>query len=245
MDLMLDDIIGVKTIEMVKKSSPDSAIIVMVNDSKVGFAKRALKAGAHEFLLKSANNNLTLRNAISSAMLRKEYERRIYEKVNFDSLTSFPNFRVFDDHLEIELAKAKKHKKKKAVMMVEICNHEKMHEKFGSQVSDQLVKSTSKRIKEALCQTDFISRYSSSEFAVIPDIEDDINIKSECAKIAGNVIRKMFDPIVYYEEEFFVSINIGFAIFPQDGQALQDVIDASRDALNNSKKTGNDSFKFA
>lgn len=73
---------GIKTIEMIKKHSPDTEIIMLTGADSVDIAVRAMKHGAHDYIVKSDNIFRKLNMAIYQCIKLQELRRTLIGQRN-------------------------------------------------------------------------------------------------------------------------------------------------------------------
>ena len=79
LDLSLPDSRGLQTLEKVKGIAPSHPIIILTGNTDYELAKKAIQAGAQDFLVKGKiDSNLIIR-AITYAIERKEMDRKVFE----------------------------------------------------------------------------------------------------------------------------------------------------------------------
>ncbi len=78
-DLSLPDSKGVDTIEKVQTFAPSHPIIILTGNTNYDLAKKAIQAGAQDFLVKGKIDCNLMTRAISYAIERKEMDRKILE----------------------------------------------------------------------------------------------------------------------------------------------------------------------
>jgi diguanylate cyclase (GGDEF)-like protein len=84
-----------------------------------------------------------------------------------DPLTGLPNRRVWDEDLERELARARRHGGHLCLAMLDLDRFKAFNDHHGHQGGDQLLASTAAAWRPALRTTDTLARYGGEEFAVL------------------------------------------------------------------------------
>ena len=195
-------------------------------------------------MVKAYENAHALKYAIHSAIERKEFENELYRKANFDSITDLPNFRFLQEHLEVDISKARRWGKQIALMFVDIYKFKDVNDSVGHENGNQVIREIGSRLKSTLRESDFVSRYGGDEFAVVLDIQDSC-LKTGCAGVAAKVIDKMKEPIKIDDKEILVPVNIGFSLYPHHGQEPKDLLEEADKAMYRAKHIGPNTYKFA
>ncbi len=244
LDLILGDVSGVRNVEILHEQCPDTPIVVLTGVEGDDSATRALRAGAQEYLVKAYENAHALKYAIKSAIERKEFEKTLYQKVNYDSLSGLPNYRSLCEHLTREMAHAKRWQKQVAVMLIDVYQFREINDYLGYESGNSVLKEIAKKIKFTLRESDFISRSGRDEFVVVLDLNDSC-MKIGCAQVAGKIINEMKNPIELDGKKMIAPVNIGFSFYPHHGEKAEDVLDSADKAACRAKQAGPNIYKFS
>jgi diguanylate cyclase (GGDEF)-like protein/PAS domain S-box-containing protein len=91
-----------------------------------------------------------------------------------DALTGLPNRRVWDEDLERELARARRHGGELCLAMLDLDRFKAFNDHHGHQAGDRLLAAAAAAWRPILRSTDTIARYGGEEFAVLlPHSDDD------------------------------------------------------------------------
>jgi len=88
----------------------------------------------------------------------RETEHRLAYMATHDQLTDLPNRVLFNDRLPMELAKARRYKKKLAVMFFDLDHFKDINDALGHNVGDLLLKDLGRRLKDCLRKSDTVRR---------------------------------------------------------------------------------------
>jgi diguanylate cyclase (GGDEF)-like protein/PAS domain S-box-containing protein len=92
---------------------------------------------------------------------------RVKELATTDTLTQLPNRRRWQEELDRELARARRHRTKLCVAMVDLDGFKTYNDAHGHQAGDHLLQRTAHAWSEAVRTTDMLARYGGDEFAVV------------------------------------------------------------------------------
>ncbi len=98
---------------------------------------------------------------------RTELLARMEEMALTDELTGLPNRRAWDDELQRELARARRHSERLSVAMIDLDRFKEFNDSRGHQAGDQLLAEVGAAWRDAIRGSDFIARYGGEEFAVL------------------------------------------------------------------------------
>ena len=98
---------------------------------------------------------------------RTDLVAKLQSTARTDPLTGLPNRRVWDEDLERELARARRHGGSLCLAMLDLDRFKAFNDHHGHQAGDQLLAATALAWRPALRTTDTIARYGGEEFAVL------------------------------------------------------------------------------
>jgi diguanylate cyclase (GGDEF)-like protein len=90
--------------------------------------------------------------------------------------------------------------------------------------------------------SDTIARVGGDEFLIIAN---DVHIPKIAEQIAEKVINSVSSPIAFNGGQAFVGSSIGIALYPNDGQDIDQLIKQADKAMYRAKNAGKDNFSFA
>jgi len=175
---------------------------------------------------------------------RKETEDRVAFLTYHDSLTGLPSRSMFEELLELSIARARRHDGAVAILCVDLDDFRLVNDSLGHHQGDALLKMVADRLREATRETDLVARRGGDQFLLLlSDLEregagemDAAILRAEGA--AQRVQEVLTAPFVVAGTELYVSVSMGISLFPQDADdagALQRNAEA---AMYESKKAG-------
>ena len=144
---------------------------------------------------------------------RKTVEQKINENMNFNNNCIF--------------------------ILIDVDKFKFVNDTYGHSIGDEVLKITSKRIKNTFRSNDIVGRIGGDEFIVFMTAIDDLNIVNNKAKILSSPYKYIIGEI-----EFELTLSIGISKFPFDGINYQDLYKKADKALYDSKKEGRGRFTF-
>jgi len=159
---------------------------------------------------------------------------RLYEQTvilsNSDSLTGLWNHGYFQYLLSEEIKNASSKKEHFSVLMIDLDDFKKFNDTYGHQAGDLILKSIANNFRDVSRKIDIIARYGGEEFSIILP-----NTKKEEALILAERLRKSVET---KPELKGVTISIGIATYPEDGEEKEALIRKADQALYEAKRTG-------
>jgi len=172
---------------------------------------------------------------------RKKHEEMLRYLAMHDPLTGLPNKIFLQDKFQIEKARYDRYKNKFAILFVDLYEFKFINDYYGHNIGDEVLKIISEKLQSNIRKSDIISRIGGDEFVILAnDLTDIKNVTI----IADKIITSFLEPIKVEDKEFSIGVNIGIAIYPDDGNELDDLIKKADFAMYYAKNMGKNKFSF-
>lgn len=172
---------------------------------------------------------------------RKLAEARQLHAAQHDMLTGLSNRRLFQQDAERTLAWSRRLGQKVAVLFIDLDEFKPVNDNYGHEVGDLLLKQVADRLTLLLRAADLIGRHGGDEFtAVLVSIEN----ATDVAHIADNILEALSRPYQIDDLSLRVTASIGISIFPEDGEAIEQLIRNADCAMYESKNSGRAQCRF-
>lgn len=157
----------------------------------------------------------------------KEANKLLNADIKLDKLTGLFNRRSFEDDI-LEVDKNDVY----SLIFIDIDNFREFNNKFGHQVGDMVLQKVSQNISSNVRNVDNVYRYGGEEIVVLLKGCD----KENALRIAEKIRLKvgMLDNSPYP----CITLSLGVASYPGDGASINDVIEASDNAMLTAKRRG-------
>ncbi len=132
-----------------------------------------------------------------------------------DDLTKLPNRRSFNEKLDKELVRASGKEKTLAVVFFDLDRFKTINDCHGHEVGDAVICEYGKRIASIIRGRNLVARLSGDEFAALIH---NVSCENELQVIAGRVLEKMKQPVIYNDRSIYVGVSMGGVIIER-GQA--------------------------
>jgi len=171
-------------------------------------------------------------NLIESRRATQRLSDENLRLANHDSLTGLANRRCFFESLSGVFAAAARRDARFAVGVIDLDGFKGVNDTYGHIVGDRLLAETSRRL-EAACKGEArLFRLGGDEFAII--VEDCANAKlSALGKTIEDAVRQ---PFTRGEIDVMIGCTIGFAAYPDNGDAPMRLYEKADYALYFAKK---------
>jgi diguanylate cyclase (GGDEF)-like protein/PAS domain S-box-containing protein len=172
---------------------------------------------------------------------RKKAEERIKNLAYFDVLTGLPNRRLFTDRLHVAIANAHRHNQRLAIMFLDLDLFKRINDTLGHGVGDLVLIESAKRLGLCVREGDTVARLGGDEFVILlPELEH----LEDAAKLAERVIAQVKAPFVIDEHELYVTTSVGIAVYPDDGQTVEQLIKNADTAMYRAKDLGRNAYQL-
>jgi diguanylate cyclase (GGDEF)-like protein/PAS domain S-box-containing protein len=184
---------------------------------------------------------------------RKQSEQEIHRLAYFDSLTGLPNRVLFKDRLTQALLHARRYRTTLATLFLDLDRFKVINDTLGHNVGDLLLKSVADRLAESVRHSDSVSRSVEKEenysFARLGGDEFTVlltNLREvhDAGKVARRIVEAMAKPFSIEGNEIFVTVSVGIAIFPVDGDSVDALLKNADSAMYHAKEEGRNNFQF-
>lgn len=241
-DMSLPDARGLDVVKRLKVTVPEVPVIVMSGQSDKQLAAQAVQSGAQDYLVKGEVDGISLDRAICYSMKRKATEQRLAYMAHYDELTGLANRTAFRQRAIQSLAKsARKSGVRPAILLLDLDRFKIVNDTLGHDVGDLLLREVASRIQLALRDTDMVARLGGDEFAVLVD---DIGVEEHAAAPAQRIIEFLAPVMRLEEHELYITTSIGIAIYPKNGQTIEDLLKNADSAMYRAKEGGRNSYQF-
>ena len=171
----------------------------------------------------------------------RDHESRLYYLSQHDPLTNLPNRMLFQDRLQMLMAKAQRHKNLVAVLFLDLDRFKKINETLGHEAGDKVLQEIAGRLQGCLRRSDTVARLSGDEFGIILD---DIKDSKYVTVVTRNIMEALAKPFLVEEFELVVSTSIGISLYPEDSIDNDGLMQCADSAMFRAKESGRNNYQF-
>ncbi len=158
-----------------------------------------------------------------------------------DPLTNLPNRTLIFEHLNHAITTARRIESKGALLFIDIDGFKDINDNYSHNTGDLLLQEFAIRLSQTTRESDVFGRLSGDEFLLIlENITSVDDVLNTIEKIKKQLIRPFFINGLSLE----ITVSIGGAFFPENGDNADKLIHAADQAMYNVKKNGKDGFTF-
>ena len=151
----------------------------------------------------------------------KVQERKLRHLALHDSVTGLSNLTLFNDMLRNGLAQAQRHKWRLAVMFIDLDEFKGINDTHGHDVGDRVLQMVAQRLQTFVRGGDTVSRRGGDEFLFLMLEAKD---RDNAANLAAKIIDNVEQPCEVEGVKVTVKPSIGIALYPEDGQSVQELL---------------------
>lgn len=159
----------------------------------------------------------------------------------FDPVTQLSSWLIFEDRLNQSVKESARYQFGLALLLVEIDDFNVINTALGENATHSLLKEVAIKLQSCIRQVDSISRYYDGTFAILLTQFT----KTEMAAIvAQRILQALSTPFKIENQELYITVGIGIALFPADGKEASVLLRHAEHALHLAKVKGKHLFQF-
>jgi diguanylate cyclase (GGDEF)-like protein/PAS domain S-box-containing protein len=178
---------------------------------------------------------------INDVSERKRVEQELAHLAHHDALTGVANRTLLNEEVEHELAAARRHRCRMAVVFIDLDYFKHINDSLGHEAGDSVLKTIAGRLSHAVRETDIVGRMGGDEFVVVLSEVDDAQdvlaitdkLRIECAR-----------PVPLDGHEAHLAVSIGVSLFPDDADDFRTLLRFADSALYQAKAEGRNNVQF-
>ena len=175
------------------------------------------------------------------AVQRKRPDLKLGYFAQYDQLTGLINRTLFHDRLSSALVRARRDGGLVTVMFLDIDGFKVVNDRFGHAIGDELLRQIAARLVGCLRESDTVARLGGDEFTVI--LEGGKRVE-DAGHVATKILKTVGTPYRIGDRELIVTVSIGIAMYPLDGDSYDELIKGADTAMYQSKAAGRNTYQF-
>ncbi|EMO7187038.1 EAL domain-containing protein [Pluralibacter gergoviae] len=190
-------------------------------------------------LLSMLDARLQARTALLASSLAQA-NQELAQLALQDTLTRLPNRVLFEDRLAQAIGKAKRAGSQFALMFIDLDGFKAVNDAFGHETGDRLLVAVTQRLQIPLKEQFTLARIGGDEFVLLAEID----APEDAARLAGTLVATIDRPFSIGRYELVVTLSIGIALYPLDGQSERDLMFNADAAMYHTKHAGRNGYHF-
>ena len=199
---------------------------------------RVLGVAMAMMVLGLAEISSTIHRIVVQALIGRREKSLLAEKferlARFDSLTGLENRMAMQMRLRDIFEANQKRTDAVAILWMDVDRFKEINDSLGHMVGDQLLRAVAERLDEVVQGRGRIARFGGDEFVIIcPDTD-----RVTAAEVAQDIIGYFAHGFDLGDNHLQVTASIGYAIAPQDGRDMDELMQHADLALYEAKRNG-------
>lgn len=190
----------------------------------------AVSGGGEVAYLTQVFNDMVGRLEYGQAELQKKNDELARLSIT-DSLTGLSNRRHLMESINLETSRSRRNQHTFAILMIDVDHFKKYNDSHGHQAGDEVLVRMAAILKGVTRDVDTVSRYGGEEFLLLLPESD----QNAAVEVAERIRERLKDQTFDGES---VTVSIGVAEFPIDGDGPSQVISGADSALYQAKREG-------
>lgn len=167
-------------------------------------------------------------------------KQKIEQLAFTDPLTGLPNRLLLTERINQAISLADRNKETFAILFLDLDHFKQINDSLGHPFGDRVLIEVTERLKNCIRQVDTAARLGGDEFVLLLQ-QADANGAAHCAR---RVLEELSRPFNLDDMTFTVTSSIGGALYPADGETMEDLVKNADSAMYHVKDRGRSDFSF-
>lgn len=154
-----------------------------------------------------------------------------------DSLTGLANHRQLLDVLESEMQRSRRTGRRFAVLLFDLDGLKKINDKYGHLTGSRAIKRVGAALRSGSRAIDTPARYGGDEFALVLPEAGRQEAEQAASRICERIMHDGEDPVI--------SVSAGYAVYPEDGVSIEQLLGAADRGLYQMKGRGEKKLRLS
>ena len=253
-DVMMPELDGYNVLTALRQDSVTAAvpfIFLTAKSAKTDF-RQGMELGANDYITKPFTR-AELLGAIASRIKYDDKVREHYnielqqakEQLNYlihnDSLTNLPNRLSLRERFKQIQPTDTDNEQLVTILCLGLDRFNQINENLGHEIGDLLLKAVAERLTACVEAGDTVARLDTDQFAIILATTQH---KQEVGNIAQTILESISQTFALAGQEIFITASMGIAIYPRDGQEIEQLLNHANTAMVHAKQQGGDQYQY-
>jgi diguanylate cyclase len=163
-----------------------------------------------------------------------------------DPVTGLHNRAQLEETLSAGIVSATRDGSSLALLFLDLDNFKSVNDSLGHSAGDRFLREAARRLQYLLPDDAVLCRYSGDKFTVVVrNIRRDGSIQAPLRQLAERLLRGMAEPYRADGDFLYLTVSIGIAFFPMNGQTVEQIVSSADAAMYLAKRSGRNTVQFA
>ncbi|HHB77569.1 MAG TPA: EAL domain-containing response regulator [Desulfobulbus sp.] len=253
LDLLMPEIDGFEVLAHIRKNArfKHLPVIILTSVTDTDQKLHALDLGATDFLAKPVDQS-ELRLRVRNTLAAKAYADQL---AYYDPLTNLPNRRMFHEHFNTSLKKAKRYKERIGLFNIALDDFGRINASIGLTGGDEILSQIARRIEQMVRNSDVLGHSLTHENVDMNVFRTEggafllllerLRSSADAAIVAERLLRIIRQPMQIAGEDIYLTASIGITTFPEEGKDSASLQQLANNAREYVKKNGGNAFQFS
>ena len=251
-DLNMPEMDGFQLCKTLKKTHPDTFIIVLTANEDNTSLKESFDSGAIDFLNKPINevelfvrikNVLRIKNAetkLKETLVLLSKNNKILEQLSItDPLTKLYNRKHLTEKLDQYIAHSLRYKNKLSIAMLDLDHFKAVNDTYGHSAGDEVLVKISDIFTRKTRETDIVGRYGGEEFLIITPETSSL----DCYTLLKNISNELSNLRFSFDENYKLTFSAGIKQF--NGESIDQFQNNADQLLYKAKENGRNRIEYS
>ncbi len=169
----------------------------------------------------------------------RELHQRLEQMAHTDALTGLPNRALFFERCLMSMARARRNRERLALFFIDLDGFKAVNDTAGHAVGDRVLAAVGERLRRLLRDSDIVARIGGDEFVVLLH---ELLLPDQAEQVANKVLALFDTPYLIGEHSYDLGASIGIALYPDDGEDVETLLNHADSAMYQVKSGGKSGF---
>lgn len=180
-------------------------------------------------------------NLLGDAVTKVNSEKMLDFMAYYDQLTKLPNHILFKEKTSQAIKYNGTNCNSLAVLFLDLDSFKSVNDTLGHEAGDYLLITLAKKISKAVSKNDVVARFGGDKYVILVNNR---NNKNQIIRTAEKIMNIFNSPIEIKDQEFFITASMGVAIYPLDGEDVENLIKNAEVAMYNAKGESKNKYEL-
>lgn len=172
---------------------------------------------------------------------RKHLENSLRDEARVDPLTGLGNRRMLDLRFDESRIRSIQEHREMALLFLDIDGFKSINDEYGHDCGDDCLRAIASRIMDCVREHDCVARVGGDEFVVL--LPESVN-RDLIERICTRILDAIAHPFPAVADRHQPGVSIGISIFPDDGTAIDELLQKADRSMYQVKQQGKNSYQW-